>query len=431
MSQIKIVVVGGGAGGLELVTRLGDTLGRKCKAQITLIDKNKTHLWKPLLHEVATGVMDPGVDALSYISHSKNHHFQFQLGAVGGLNKAQKQILLDAVVDKHGHEVLPARRIDYDLLVLAIGSVSNDFGTPGIQENCIFLDKPDQAQHFHTLLLNRCLQVAAAPNPQKVRVAIVGGGATGVELSAELYNAVEGLHHYGLDSLTRDRLEVTLVEAGQRILPVLPERISKAVHRELEQLGVTIKTSTFVVKADSERLETKSGEVIEADLMVWAAGIKAPEFLNDLDGLESNRLNQLVVNARLQTTRDENIFVIGDCAACPQPSGGMVPPRAQSAHQMATHVYKNILRKLANKPQQDFIYRDHGSLISLSHFSAVGTLMGALTGGSLKVEGRLARWFYISLYRLHQVALHGWCRTALIILVGRINRFLRPKLKLH
>ena len=435
----KIVVVGGGAGGLELATKLGRKLGRSGKAQITLVDRNRTHLWKPLLHEVAAGSLDAGIDALSYQSHARNHGFEFQLGTLTNINREEKRIVLAPILGEKGEVVLGEREVAYDYLVMAIGSVSNDFNTPGVRDNCIFLDSPDQAFRFHGLLMNQFLQFASDCKPgddsckpsEKVKIAIVGAGATGVELSAELYNAVEELASYGYKNLSRDSLKVTVVEAGPRILPALPERISAAAHQELSNLGVDVRTATFVSEATSEGLKTKDGELIEANLMVWAAGIKAPDFMKEIGGLETNRINQLVVKNTLQTTRDEHIFVIGDCAACAMEDGKMVPPRAQSAHQMADRALANILAMMQGKELKAYSYMDYGSLVSMSRFSTVGSLMGNLMRGSMMVEGRIARFVYISLYRMHQVALHGYIKTGLMMLVGQINRILRPRLKLH
>ena len=397
----KIVIVGGGAGGLELATQLGRKLGRHKKAKITLVDRNHSHLWKPLLHEVATGSLDEGVDALSYLAHARNHGFQFQLGSVVDINREGKTITLGELRNEKGELLVAERKLPYDTLVMALGSTSNDFNTPGVKENCIFLDNPHQARRFHQEMLNLFLKYSANLGANgKVNIAIVGGGATGVELSAELHNAVKQLHSYGYKGLTNEALNVTLVEAGERILPALPPRISGAAH-------------------------------IEADLMVWAAGIKAPDFMKEIGGLETNRINQLVVEPTLQTTRDADIFAIGDCASCARPEGGFVPPRAQAAHQMATCALNNILAQMKGKPLKAYTYKDHGSLVSLSNYSTVGSLMGNLMRGSMMVEGRIARFVYISLYRMHQIALHGYFKTGLMMLVGRINRIIRPRLKLH
>ena len=435
----KIVVVGGGAGGLELATKLGRKLGKRGKAQITLVDRNRTHLWKPLLHEVAAGSLDAGIDALSYQSHARNHGFEFQLGTLTGIRRDAKRIVLAPITGEKGEEVLAKRELEYDYLVMALGSISNDFGTPGVRDNCIFLDSPDQAFRFHGLLMNQFLKFAGDCKPgddtctpaQQVKIAIVGAGATGVELSAELYNAVEELAAYGYRNLSRSSLKVTVVEAGPRILPALPERISSAAHHELTQLGVDVRTATFVSEATPEGLKTKDGELIEANLMVWAAGIKAPDFMKEIGGLETNRINQLMVKPTLQTTLDDHIFAIGDCAACPLGDGKFVPPRAQSAHQMADRALANILAMMNGGEVKPYSYMDYGSLVSMSWFSTVGSLMGNLMRGSMMVEGRIARFVYISLYRMHQVALHGYIKTGLMMLVGQINRILRPRLKLH
>ncbi|MEZ9352304.1 NAD(P)/FAD-dependent oxidoreductase [Vibrio splendidus] len=427
----KIIVVGGGAGGLELATKLGRTLGRKKRAQITLVDRKASHLWKPLLHEVATGSLDEGVDALSYRAHAKNHYFDFQMGSLNDIDRERKVIALSELKDDHGELLMPSRELEYDILVMALGSTSNDFNTPGVRDNCIFLDSPEQAHRFRTEMNNQFLKLHAKNGQGTVDIAIVGAGATGVELSAELHNAVKELRTYGFGDLDSSKLNVNLVEAGERILPALPPRISSAAHSELTKLGVTVRTTTMVTQADADGLMTKDGEKIPAQIMVWAAGIKAPDFMKDIGGLETNRINQLVVKNTLQTTLDDNIFAIGDLAQCTQADGSFVPPRAQAAHQMASCAFSNIIAKLNGRDLKDYIYKDKGSLVSLSRFSTVGSLMGNLTKGSMMVEGRIARVVYISLYRMHQMALHGLIKTSLMMLVGRINRVLRPNLKLH
>lgn len=434
MSAQKIVIVGGGAGGLELATQLGNKLGKQGLATVKLVDAKNTHLWKPLLHEVATGSLDSGIDELSYRSHAYNHHFTFHLGKMSGLKRDQKQIVLAPICDEAGETVLPERTLSYDILIMAVGSQTNDFGTPGAGDNCYFLDSLEQAAIFHKKLLNTYLKAdneARSRGRLELSIGIVGAGATGVELAAELHNAAELLSAYGLRHLQRDQLKVTVIEAGERILPALPHRISQAAHNELTKIGVDVRTNTFISEVTADGFNTKDGQHIRADLMVWAAGVKAPDWMKNLDGLETNRINQLVCKTTLQTSLDENIYAIGDCCHVLQKDGRPVPPRAQSAHQMASHVYKNILRHYKGKTLLNYTYHDHGSLINLSRYSTVGSLMGNLNKGSMMVEGRIARIVYISLYRLHQIALHGYFKTILMSLSGRINRVIRPRLKLH
>jgi NADH dehydrogenase len=194
---------------------------------------------------------------------------------------------------------------------------------------------------------------------------------------------------------------------------------------------VSVRTGVRITQAAAHALVTAEGERIEADLMVWAAGVRGPAMLDGLD-LEVNRNRQLVVRDTLQTTRDERIFAIGDCC-CYVPPGATspVPPRAQAAHQMAATAFDNLTRLMAGKPLKRFVYRDHGSLVSLSRFSTVGSLMGSLIGGKMAIEGRLARLVYTSLYRIHLIAIHGWLKGMALLLVGRVNRIIRPRLKLH
>jgi NADH dehydrogenase len=430
----KIVIVGGGAGGLELATKLGDTLGRRKEAEIHLVDTNNTHLWKPLLHEVATGSLDSGIDEVSYRAQAFNHHFKFHLGHMSDLNRDSKNIILAAMLDENNDQVLPERSLQYDNLVLAVGSQTNDFGTKGASTHCSFLDSRAQADKFHKKLLNTYLRAnntASSKGNYQLNIGIVGAGATGVELAAELHNTASKLAAFGLDQLKEDQLKVTIIEAGERILPALPPRISAAAHRELNKLNIEIKTQTFIQEVTAQGFVTKDGDLIESELMVWAAGVKAPEWMANLGGLETNRVNQLVVKPSLQTSLDEHVYAIGDCSFMVQENGVPVPPRAQAAHQQAFHVYKNIVRISEARDPVPYVYKDKGSLVSLSNYSTVGSLMGNLNGGSFMVEGTIARIVYVSLYRLHQVALHGYFKTILMSLSGRINKIIRPRLKLH
>lgn len=426
-----IVVVGGGAGGLELATKLGRRLGRRKRAKVVLVDRNATHIWKPLLHEVATGALDSGINEVSYQGHALNNGYSFQHGTLTDLDREAQTLTLAPVMDNE-EEILPSRTLHYDQLVLAIGSISNDFGTPGAKEHCHFLDSPQQAEGFRKDMLNTFLRYQAAEHApdSQLTVGIIGAGATGIELAAELYEATGMLHNYGFTRLESNQLKVHLVEASPALLGMLPERIGNAVRKELESLGVTIHLNTRVTEVKENSIVTADGEELKIDLGVWSAGIKAPDFLSGL-GLSTERNNRIKVHDTLQSIDDENIFVLGDCASCPQGENGTVAPRAQAAHQQANRLYSNLRAKMAGKPMKSFTFRDRGSLISLADFDAIGSLMSGKSARSLFIEGHLARFFYASLYRMHQRAIFGTVRTGLIIIVDRLNKFLKPRLKLH
>lgn len=431
----RVVIVGGGAGGLELATKLGDKLGRRNKAHVTLIEKARTHFWKPHLHEIAAGSMDLDVNATDYLAQSHWHYFRYRVGEMDGLDRARQLVHVAPYIDDDGNQVTPARSFYYDTLVIAVGSLTNDFGTPGVKDYAIALETPVEAARFNRRLVNACIRAHAQDEPlrpEQLHVAIIGAGATGVELAAELHNTTRVVVSYGLDRIDPEKdIKLILIEAADRILPALPERLSRSAEKLLSGLGVQVRTAARVAEVLPDGVKLATGEVIPAELVVWAAGVKAPDFLRDL-GLETNRINQLVVATTLQTTRDENIFAIGDCAACPWPEkGGNVPPRAQSAHQQASHMVKQIKARLAGQPLKEWRYRDFGSLVSLGEYSTVGNLMGGLMGGNLWVEGLFARFMYRSLYKMHQLALHGYTKVALDTLVRLITRRTEPHVKLH
>lgn len=431
-----IVIVGGGAGGLELATQLGHKLGRKGKAQVTLVDRARTHIWKPLLHEIAAGSMEVDRHEIEYMAHSHWHGFKFRWGELTGLDRTQKRIKLAATHDEEGREVTPERWIEYDTLVIAIGSVSNDFGTPGVKEHAIMLDTPEQAERFNSRILNACVRAYAQRGPiqpGQLDIAIIGAGATGTELSAELHGTVRGLVAYGLDSIDPEKdIKLTLIEGADRIVPALPPRISEATAEVLTKLGVEIRTNSFVTEVTANGVKISDGSFVPAELVVWAAGVKGPNVLNHLDGLEASKSGQLVVRPTLQTSRDDDIFAFGDCSyLVPEGEDQPIPPRAQAAHQQSSHLVKQLRRRLNGQPLQAFKYRDFGSLVSLGDYSTVGSLMGFVTGRKMLIEGLFAKMMYRSLYKMHEWALHGFWKTLLDTLARMLTRRTEPHVKLH
>ncbi len=436
----RIVVAGGGAAGLELVTKLGDTLGKRGRAQITLVERSRTHLWKPLLHSVAAGSLRRSQHELNYLAQAHWHHFTYRYGEVTGIDRAAKQLHLAAMQDDEGRQIVPATALPYDTLVMAIGSVTNDFGTPGAAQFAVPLETPEQATRFNRRLVNACLRAnsqAEPVRPGQLHVAIIGAGATGTELAAELHRTLRAVVAYGMERIDPARdVHIVLIEAAPRILPALPERISNATADLLRGLGVEVRSGARVAEVRADGVVLSTGEVIPSELVVWSAGVKAPDFLRDFGGLENSRSNQLVVGPTLQTTRDPDIFAIGDCAACPRPgapegSPPWVPPRAQAAHQMASHMVRQIGRRLAGQTLEPYVYKDFGSLVSLGRYSTVGSLMGFVVGRSMFIEGMFARIMYRSLYKMHEAALHGGPSVLWRSLVSAISQRPTPGVKLH
>ena len=432
----RIVIVGGGAGGLELATALGDSVGKRGQAAVTLIDKTRTHIWKPQLHEIAAGSMDVGRHEVDFLAQAHWHRFRYRVGEMTGLDRDRCEVQVAGFTDTEGKIVTTGQRIGYDTLVIAVGSESNDFGTPGVRRHALKLESADDARRFNRRLINACIRADSQTGPlrpDQLQLAIIGAGATGVELAAELHRTTRELVAFGLDRIDPDKdIRLNLIEAADRVLPALPAALSKATEGLLRKLGVVVHTGAKVAEVMADGVRLADGRVLPAELVVWAAGIQAPGFLADLAGLESNRLRQLVVRSTLQTSRDDAVFALGDCAACPWPEkNANVPPRAQAAHQQASHLAVQLRRRLAGQPLRDFRYRDFGSLVSLGEYSTVGSLMGGLIGGSLTVQGSFARLMYLSLSKLHELALHGAGMVALETLARSITRRTEPHVKLH
>ena len=280
--------------------------------------------------------------------------------------------------------------------------------------------------------MKACFRANFRNDGRVLDLAIVGAGATGVELAAGLHNTIRVLAGYGLTHFDPERqIRIRVVEAGPRILPGLPDHVAEGALETLTKLGVTVMTAEKVVEVTATGLRTASGREVRGDFVVWAAGIRCAEILKDLDGLESNRINQLVVQQTLQTTRDPDVFALGDCAACPWTGGKSVPPRAQAAHQQSSHLVRTAARRLQGLAPEPYRYRDFGSLVSLGNYDTVGQLMGFLSSSKFRVEGWVAKFFYVSLYRQHIWALFGFWRMALDTLARMIKRQTEPKVKLH
>lgn len=430
-SSNRILIVGGGAAGLELATSLGKKLGKPGIAEIMLLDASQTHIWKPLLHEVAAGTLDAS-EELEYLAQAHRNHFRFRLGKMEGLNRATKEIYVSPTYSDTGEELIPQRTFSYDTLVMSVGSINNTFNIEGVKQHCMFIDTTAEAFKFQKSLVEAYIKTHAIQKretDEKLSIAIVGAGATGVELSAQLYEVTNMLAIYGLEG-TNDDVDITIIEAGTQLLPALPTSIALTTQQQLTKLGINLKLGSRVVKVTDKTIETDNGEIIRADLKVWAAGIKAPDWFKNLDGLEVNHINQLVVSQTLQTN-DDNIFAMGDCAACPWPDHKEnVPPRAQAAHQQASTLYKTLVNRQYNKPAVDYIYHDYGSLVSLGKYSTVGNLMGNLIG-TVSIGGFIARIVYLSLYKMHQIALHGYFKTAMLTLSNLFRRSIYSRIKLH
>ena len=429
----NIVIVGGGAGGLELASQLGRTLGR---GKVTLVDSRLTHIWKPSLHEVAAGTLDLHQEGLSYQMLAHDNGFTFVYGALTALDAPSHSLTVAAVFGADGSVILPERTLSYTSLVLAVGSTSNYFGVPGAREHTISLNAAEDAERFRLLLLTQLAQAdlrKAGGAAGQVDVVIIGAGATGVELAAELREATGVYAAYGFQHLQpASDVRITLLEGAPRILAPLTEQVSQAAHKLLEERGIKVVTDCRVIAIEADKVRDKAGVEYPASLCVWAAGIRAPEFLAQL-GLPLNKGGQIEVDGQVRVKGVSDVFALGDCAASVDAAGKQVPPRAQAAHQQADYLRKQFVRLARGNRLQaaPYAYRDYGSLVSFGHRNTVGSLMGSLRGLNFFVEGYFARLMYVSLHLMHHAAVLGYLKTGVLAVARFLIKRSSPLVKLH
>lgn len=427
IQQKNIVIVGGGVAGMEIATQLGHRLGKTDKAQITLIDKDSSHIWKPILHKIAAGTNDLSQQQVSFVAHASQHHFTYSPGEMSSLDRCNKLIHLEPITMLDGSVAVNKRTIAYDILIMAVGSCANDFNIPGIADFCYFIDSRIQARSFNRLVRMHLFRCAMNNNP--LTISVIGAGATGVELVAELAQLVEIAESYRFD--LNKKIHINLIEHGPRVLAAFPERISRAVEVQLKKLGINVMLNTQVIAAEVNGLRLAKDEFIESSLMVWAAGVKGPSFLTEMDGLELAKNNILRVTDTLQTTIDDSIFALGDCASFTDKRyNTLLPPTAQVAHQQASYLIKHIPAYLKGRALPPFNYHHLGGIVSLGKYNAFGSLgkYGVFPGGF--IQGKIAQYTYDFIYRSHQKRVHGIIKGYLLWLSEWLNKFIRPQAKL-
>ncbi|GAB0116191.1 NAD(P)/FAD-dependent oxidoreductase [Acidisoma sp. 7E03] len=421
----RLVIVGGGVAGIEIATALGRRDGAP-PLDIALVDADVAHVWKPILHTIAAGTRDVAQQEVAYVVQARDAGFRYVPGPLVGLDRVARAITVGAVTAADGRLVVPERRLPYDTLVLAVGSQANDFGTPGVAAHCWMIDSRRQAMAFNREIRIRMLQSLALE--QDLPIVIVGGGATGVELAAELVQLVDISAGLGASGL-RGRMRVTLLESGPRLLAGFPEDISAATLARLRGLGISVRLGAQVTEATERGFTLADGDPVPAALMVWAAGVRAPPLLSNLDGLAVGRQGQLLIRPSLQTTEDPAIYAVGDCASL-TPAGAErpLPATAQVASQQAAHLVRHLPGAITGRqPVPDFVFHDRGMLVALADYDAYGSLgrFGLFRG--MTFRGRLAQLSHEMLYRSHQAMLFGFWRGSLAWLADRLNaRVRRP-----
>ena len=427
------VIVGGGAGGLILAARLG-RLAKKHpnRLQITLIDQSPTHIWKPLLHEIAAGTLNSFEDEISYFPHSLKNGYEFLHGHVNHVDTSNHLLTLDPIKDDQGNTIRNVIKVPFDILVIAAGSVSNDFAILGVKEYCYLLDSRAEAERLHVHLTAHLMSLkfdVSVSKDDPFTISIVGGGATGVELAAELMSAVDYLSQlHGMTDI-HEKVRVRIIEAGDTLLPGQHAGSIQVAKDSMRQLNIEVLTQSKVSRVQQQSISMTDGQQLTSDIHVWTTGIKAPDFIRAIEALSMNKIGQITVDAYLRTLSCPEIYVIGDCADLTI-EGKQLGPRAQVAQQQALYLYGVFKKQLSDAPVSAFVFRERGSVFSLGEKVAVGTLQ--LRGKTpLRIKGYVARLTYNFLYRKHQIEILGWYQGLIVIIKDLISRVTGPKVKLH
>jgi NADH:quinone reductase (non-electrogenic) len=385
----RVVIVGAGFAGLACARKLA----RRPGLDVTIIDRNPYQVFAPLLYQVATGGLPE--DDIAYPVRAAVPNATFVRGDVVRISPTARTVrLADGTV------------LAWDELVLAVGSTGATFGIPGVQEHSLQMKTIQEARAIKHRLLQAYEDVEMGRRPKDaLRVVVVGGGPTGVEVSGAVAELQRAMRHEfpALSPLA----SVTLVEAGPRLLPSFSEKSSAHAKHELEQLGVVVKVASAVDRMYPSDVHLVSGEVLHAGTIVWAAGVAAPAEWSGLG--VTDRAHRLEVTPTLQL--GENVWVIGDIAHCAGDDGRPLPMVASVAMQMGRYVADAIVRRLDGKPLTPFEFKDKGQMATIGRRRAVVELPNGL-----RLHGTPAwlTWlglhvFYLAGGRQRLSVIADWC----------------------
>ena len=389
-----VVIVGAGFGGLNAARAL-----RRAPVQVVLVDRNNYHLFQPLLYQVATAGLEPeeiARPARAILRGQKN--FDFRMVDVTRVDFAARRL------------ETTGGPISYDFLVLAPGGETNFFGLESMQRHGLGLKDIPDAIAIRNHVLTCFEQAMLEPDPEKRRTLltfiVVGGGPTGVEMAGALSELIRLVLVKDYPRLNIKDVRILLLEATDKLLAAMPERLREAAVKTLWRKWIDVRFGAQVADYDGKQIRLKSGEIIPAQTVIWAAGVRASP-LNATLGLPASRQGRISVEPTLQVTTHPEVFIIGD-AAYQEHNGEPLPMVAPVAIQMGRFVARNIKRRLRGQPLEPFRYRDQGTLATIGRNAAVANVYG------IKATGFVAWVMWLG---IHIIQLIGF-RNKLFVLIN-------------
>jgi len=364
---MKIVILGGGFGGVYTLKYLHRFFHNKKEVKLILVNKKNYFLFTPLLHEFATG----GVSLENLVEPVREIikccDYEFIHGEVEKIDLEKKIVYLRK------------KEIKYDYLVIALGSKTNFYNIPGAKENSFTLKSLDDAIKLRNHFIHMFELAANNDNEGNLTFVIVGGGATGVELAGEMSDYFYKTFSKIYSKEVISKVKIILIERGDELISQFSPKLRQKALERLKKQNINVLLSKGVVEVGENFLKLDDGEIIKTKTVIWTAGIE-PNLPEIIGNVEKDNKGRLIVNEYLQVKNYENVFAIGD-VCCFVQNEKPLPQLAQVAVRQAEIAGKNIFNLIKNKPLEKFIYKHQGDLISLGRFFAIGEIKGFAFSG--------------------------------------------------
>ncbi len=376
MSRPKVVILGAGFGGLTAARAL-DRI-----ADVTLVDRHNFQTFLPLLYQVSTAGLAADHVAYPIRGALRKTKVKFRMGSPISVDHKNKSVKLDS------SEVL-----DFDYLIVALGSATNDFGIKGVAENALGMKTVNEALAIRSEIMRRFEDLCRFEDNTKFSIAVVGGGPTGVEMAGAIAELKRGPLSSDMAEAAKN-IDVYLVEAGPRVLPALSPKLSERTKSDLEKLGVKVLTGAVVKEVKPRQIQFADGTSIPSEVSVWAAGVRGEPAIAKLNIPQEN--GRVAVDPTMQVTNYPYVFAIGDAAGAKGTDGRFLPMVAPVAMQQARFVAKQIARLTSQKPLEKFKYIDKGSMATIGRHKAVVEVKGIRIGGVIAWY----MWLWLHLFYL-------------------------------
>jgi NADH dehydrogenase len=376
MNKPKVVILGGGFGGLAAARALYKS------AEVTVVDRHNFQTFLPLLYQVSTAGLAADHVAYPIRGALRKTDIKFRMGSPISVDHKNKEVKLDS------SEVLK-----FDHLIVALGSVSADFGIPGVNEYALGMKTVHEALTIRAEIMRRFEDLCRFEDETKLSISVIGGGPTGVEMAGAIAELIRG-------PLKSDQAEaaaniqISLIEAGPRLLPPFAPSLSERTKKDLEKLGVKVLLNAAVKAIEHRKIILKDDSVLNSEITIWAAGVKGSDAMAQLN-LPTNG-NRVAVEPTMQVKNYPNIWALGDIAGALGKDGRPLPMVAPVAIQQGKFIAKQIARLISNKPLTDFKYLDKGSMATIGRNKAIVQVRG------LKIAGPIAWliWLWLHLFYL-------------------------------